>query len=158
MAKRARPPNDALKAHASIKAAERLCCDPPSELEEARGRLETATDPFPKGAVDAERLVDRARHKWSMNGQMAVRAMKKASRDLRDLVVTRCQACSEEPKNRDSFLIKVAEAYGDAFNHDVRAKILMAYHKHPANNQDPFCQRPTRPSFRPRRRLPEVTF
>ncbi len=58
----------------------------------------------------------------------AVEAVKVAERAARDVVVLRCRSPAE-PGNRRAFLEAAEEAFGRPVDGDLRAKLLLAYHK-----------------------------
>ena len=119
----------------SIEEAEEACGGDDPDLQEARRRLQERTDPLARGAADAQRLVHRTLSRCAASAEKAI---KKADRDVRDIVVLRCRACCADPKDRDGFLVKATEAYEGDLDKEVRAQLLLAYHKDPTNQQNGF--------------------
>ena len=114
---------DAIEA---IRSAEEACGRPMPGLQAAQRWLQELTDPPARGAAEAQRLLHRA---LSECPEGAERAIKKADRDVRDIVVLRCRACCADPKDRDGFLVRATEAYEGDMDKETRAQLLLAYHK-----------------------------
>lgn len=71
----------------------------------------------------------------------AERSIKKADRDTRDIVVLLCQATCRNPKSRVEFLGHANAAYDGNLDKEVRAQLLLAYHRDhrdPTTQQDEF--------------------
>ena len=68
----------------------------------------------------------------------AEKAVKKADRDVRDVVVLRCRARCTNLKDREGFLEKATEAYDGQLDKEIRAQLLLAYHKDPKNKERGF--------------------
>ena len=98
-----------------------------ADLQRAMELLQADTDPLAQGAAQAQQLV----HQLLLNCPAgAQRAVKKADRDMRDIVMLRCRAVCIDPKDRDDFLGRAAEAYGGGeLDKEVRAQLLLSYHK-----------------------------
>ena len=133
----------------SMEAVEEACGH---ALENARRLLE---GPCAKSAASA--LMDLAQFANSCD-QRALAAVKAAERAVRDVVVLRC--CSQgEEKDRSAFLEAAEKAFGrDSLDRELRAKLLLAFHKIFKNQPDTFLsntQRATqRRGGRPRPRRP----
>ena len=69
--------------------------------------------------------------------QKACGAMKTAERALRDVLVIRCRS-QTVLKDRKSFLETAEEAFGRPLDRELRAVILLAYHKITKGNTDTF--------------------
>ena len=116
----------------SILDAEEACGEPNPDLQNAIQRLQDRTDPLARGAADAQRLVHQV---LSDCPSAAEKAIKKADRNVRDIIVLRCRACCVDPKDRDGFLVKATEAFQGDLDKAVRAQLLLAYHKDPTNQK-----------------------
>lgn len=151
------------KAMKSMDAAQRLCGGQAGRhawvFRNAKEAIQADTDPPARGAAEAQRLV----HKVLKNcPDRAEKAVKKADRDIRDVVVLQCRAICEDPKDRDLFLQKATEAYkgaGGELEKEVRAQLLLAYHKDPTNQRNGFTSNnqiaaDRKGGPRPRRRPP----
>ena len=123
------------EALASIEAAEQALGRDDEDLQAAREKLKQHTEPFATGAVDALRLIHRL-----LPGCMASaeKAIKKAARNVRDLVMLRCIACCRDPKNREGFLVIARDAYEGDFDTDSRSQLLLAYKKNATNQKTGF--------------------
>jgi hypothetical protein len=117
------------KALASINAAEKACGGLfADEFKLAREKLRACMDPLATGAAAAERII----RKIMMNCfcAKAMKALKKADRDLRDVVVLQCCSRCEDPKDRDAFVELGKQTYGGEFeDKEHRAQLLLAYDK-----------------------------
>ena len=103
----------------SMEAVEEACGH---ALENARRLLE---GPCAKSAASA--LMDLAQVAKSCD-KGALAAVKAAERAVRDVVVLRC--CSQgEEKDRSAFLEAAEEAFGRPLDRELRAKLLLAFHK-----------------------------
>ena len=123
-----------IEALASIDAAEKACGGLfTAKFKLAREKLQACTDPLAAGAAEAQRII----HNILMNCPCAKaeKALKKADRDVRDVVVLRCIALNEHPQDRDGFLELAAQAHGGELDKEVRAQLLLAYHKDARNQK-----------------------
>ena len=117
-------------ALASIDAAEKafggLFAD---EFKLACEKLQACMDPLATGAAAAERII----RKIMMNcfcAKAIMKALKKADRDLRDVVVLQCCSLCKDPKDQKAFLELGEQTYGGAFDDkEYRARLLLAYDK-----------------------------
>ena len=117
-------------ALASIDAAEKafggLFAD---EFKLACEKLQACMDPLATGAAAAERII----RKIMMNcfcAKAIMKALKKADRDLRDVVVLQCCSLCKDPKDQKAFLELAEQTYGGAFDDkEYRARLLLAYDK-----------------------------
>ena len=116
-----------IEALASIDTAEEACGGLfADEFKLARETLQACTDPLAAGAAAAQNII----HYIMMNCPCGKKkALKKAAQDIRDVVVLRCRALCKDPKDRDGFLEQAARAYGSELDKEVRAQLLLAYHK-----------------------------
>ena len=154
-------PTKKKSAKESIEAAQRLCGGKAGRhnwaFNNAIAALYADTDPPARGAAEAQRLVHKVLQHCVANVEKAV---KKADRDIRDVVVLQCRASCTDPKDRDLFLDKAKEAYkgaGVELDKEVRAQLLLAYHKDPTNQRNGFISNnrvaaDRRGGQRPRRR------
>ena len=110
-------------------------CGPFPEFAEARERLLAQTVPLAGGAAQAQRLIHQILQRCCAAVEKVV---KKADRGVRDVVVLRCRAICTNPKDRELFLEKAAEAYDGELDKEVRAQLLLAYHKDPTNKKSGF--------------------
>ena len=138
---RSRAKNDAeakvIEALASIDAAEKACGGLFADMFKlAREKLQACTDPPAAGAAVAQRII----HSILANCPCAKaeKVLKKADRDVRDVVVLRCIAFNEDPKDRDGFLALAEQAYGGKLDKEERAALLLAYHKDKKNQKSGF--------------------
>ena len=121
--------------------------------------LHADTDPLAQGAAQAQQLVHRALLNCPAGAKKAV---KKADRDVRDIVMLRCRAVCKDPKDRDEFLGQAAQAYGGGeLDKEVREQLLLSYHKNRKNQQCGFVSNNGIAAFRrggprPRRRRPKA--
>ena len=98
-------------------------------------RLQETTEPLGRGAANAQQLI----HEVPMRCPPAAeKAVKKADRDVRDVVVLRCRARCTNLKDREGFLDKATEAYDGQLDKEIRAQLLLAYHKDPKNKKRGF--------------------
>ena len=67
----------------------------------------------------------------------ALGAVKAAERAVRDVVVVRCRSRAE-PGDRGAFLEAAEEAFGRPLDRELRAVLLLAYHKFAKNRPDSF--------------------
>ena len=116
----------------SIDEAEKACGGHEPDLVAAKNLLQAQTQPLAAGAAQAQRLIHKVLGTCPTEAEKAV---KKADRDVRDVVVLRCRAECEDPKDRDGFLVKATEAYNGELDKEVRAQLLLAYHKDPTNQR-----------------------
>ena len=116
----------------SIDEAEKACGGHEPDLVAARNVLPAQTQPLAQGAAQAQQLIHKVLGTCPTEAEKAV---KKADRDVRDVVVLRCVACCEDLKDRDGFLVKATEAYNGELDKEVRAQLLLAYHKDPTNQR-----------------------
>ena len=123
------------EALASIEAAEQALGRDDEVLQAARFKLKEHTEPFATGAVDALRLIQRL---LPFCHASAAPAIKKAERNVRDLVMLRCITCCQYPKNRDHFLVIACNAYEGDLDKESRAALLLSYHKNATNKQNGF--------------------
>ena len=80
-----------------------------ADLQRAMELLQADTDPLAQGAAQAQQLV----HQVLLNCPVGARkAVKKADRDARDIVMLRCRAECKDPKDRDDYVGRAAAAYG----------------------------------------------
>jgi len=134
----------------SMEAVEEACGH---ALENARRLLE---GPCAKSAASA--LMDLAQVAKSCDSDKdAFATVKAAERAVRDVVVLRC--CSQAgTADRSAFLEAAEEAFGRPLDRELRAKLLLAFHKIFKNQPDTFLsntQRATqRRGGRPRPRRP----
>ena len=108
-----------------------------ADLQRAMELLQADTDPLAQGAAQAQQLVRQVLSNCPAASQKAV---KKADRDVRDIVMFRCRAECCDPKDREDFLARAAEAYGgkELDNEEwreVRAQLLLSYHKDRKNQK-----------------------
>lgn len=104
-----------------------------ADLQRAMELLQADTDPLAQGAAQAQQLVHQVLLSCPAGAQKAV---KKADRDVRDIVMLRCRAVCCDPKDRDDFLGRAAEAYGGGeLDKEVRAQLLLSYHKDRKNQK-----------------------
>ena len=124
-----------IEALASIDTAEEACGGLfADEFKLARETLQACTDPLAAGAAAAQNII----HYIMMNCPCGKKkALKKAAQDIRDVVVLRCRALCKDPKDRDGFLEQAARAYGSELDKEVRAQLLLAYHKDWGCNSSP---------------------
>ena len=116
-----------IEALASIDNAENTCGGLFAEwFNFARENLEDCTDPLAAGAAAAQNIIHYIMMKCPCGKK---KALKKAAQDIRDVVVLRCRALCKDPKDRDGFLEQAARAYGSELDKEVRAQLLLAYHK-----------------------------
>ena len=95
-------------------------------MDSAIKHLQETTKPLGRGAAQAQQLI----HEVLMNCPPAAeKAVKKADRDVRDVVVLRCRARCTNLKDREGFLEKATEAYDGQLDKEIRAQLLLAYHK-----------------------------
>ena len=100
-------------------------------LGEARQLLE---DPCAKSAASAlMAIADVAKG----CDKEALGAVKAAERAVRDVVVVRCRSRAE-PGDRGAFLEAAEEAFGRPLDRELRAVLLLAYHKFAKNRPDTF--------------------
>ena len=67
----------------------------------------------------------------------ALGAVKAAERAVRDVIVIRCRSRAE-PGDRGAFLEAAEEAFGRPLDRELRAVLLLAYHKVAKNRRDTF--------------------
>ena len=108
-----------------------------ADLQRAMELLQADTDPLAQGAAQAQQLVRQVLSNCPAASQKAV---KKADRDVRDIVMFRCRAECCDPKDREEFLARAAEAYGGKELdkeewREVRAQLLLSYHKDRKNQK-----------------------
>jgi len=104
-----------------------------ADLQRAMELLQADTDPLAQGAAQAQQLVHQVLLNCPAGAQKAV---KKADRDVRDIVMLRCRAVCANPKDRDDFLHRAAEAYGvGELDKEVHAQLLLSYHKDRKNQK-----------------------
>ena len=115
-----------------IREAEKACGGHEPDLAQARKVLQAQTPPYAQGAAQAQQLIRKVLGTCPTEAEKAVR---KADRDVRDIVILRCRACCEDPKDRDGFLVKATEAYNGELDKEVRMQLLLAYHKDPTNQK-----------------------
>ncbi len=138
------------------------CCggDGIADLQIVMKLLQADTDPLAQGAAQAQQLVHRVLLNCPAGAQKAV---KKVDRDVRDIVMLRCRAVCCDPKDRDDFLGRAAEAYGGGtLDKEVRAQLLLSYHKNRKNQKCGFISNnqiaaDRRGGPRPRRRRQKAT-
>jgi chemotaxis protein histidine kinase CheA len=109
----------------NIDEADEACGGNVPNLHEARRLLQAETTPLASGAAEAQRLMHDTIARCHPDVR---RAIKKADRYVRDVVVIRARVCCEEP-DRECFLRNVFEAYNYQVPEFVRAQLLHAYHK-----------------------------
>ena len=116
-------------AFESIATAERALGGPHPLLQRARELLLATTLPLAAGAAQAQELV----HEVLMTCKAeAKKAVKKADRDVRDVVMLRCRGLCDI-KDRDGFLALAAQAYQKEPDKEATAQLLLSYHKDPKN-------------------------
>ena len=69
--------------------------------------------------------------------QEALGLIKAANRAVRDVVVLRCRSRAL-PGDRPSFLAAAEVAFGNPLGRELKAVMLLAYHKHAKNKRDTF--------------------
>jgi hypothetical protein len=149
------------KATDSIDVAMAACGAVGEDLMRARNLLQKITVPLALGAAEAQKAVHDAL--VLCTDPEAQKAIKRADRDVRDVVVLLCRAECDDPKDREGFLQKIIEAYDGDLDKLVRAQLLLAYHKDPvnqecgfvSNNQIATDRRGHKRNRRPRRGEPE---
>ena len=125
-----------IEALASIDTAEEACGGLfADEFKLAREKLQACTDPLAAGAAAAQNIIRTILMKCPW--KKAEKVVKKADRDTRDVVVLRCRALCKHPKDRNGFLQLAAQAYGRELDKEVRAQLLLAYHKDWGCNSSP---------------------
>ena len=100
-------------------------------LREAYESLFDNAGPWAHGAAKAQQLVHTVLPNCPHEAEEAVR---KAERDVRDVVMLLCCSFCHQPRDRDEFLSYAAESYGPGelnWNKEIRSRILIAYHKEP---------------------------
>ena len=102
--------------------------------DKACRRLQAQTEPLALGAAEAERILGVV-HSTVQRDPVAKKAIMNAEKDVRDVVVLRCFACVDDPKDRAGFLEILGEAYEHQLHEDVKEKLLLAYHKDPIIKQ-----------------------
>ncbi len=104
-----------------------------ADLQLAMELLQADTDPLAQGAVQAQQLLHQVLLTSPAGAQ---KAMKKADRDARDIVMLRCRAVCCDPNDRDEYLGRAAAAYGGGeLDKEVRSKLLLSYHKDHKNQR-----------------------
>ena len=107
-----------------------------ADLQAARTELHALTLPLAKGAAQAQRLVHGAYLTCCSTHEVeAIKKLKEADRNLKDIVVHRVMAVHKDPKDRDSFLIELGAAYEGILDNETLASLLLTYHKMQVNNQ-----------------------
>lgn len=111
-----------------------------SQIEAACEKVQAFVKPAALGAAQAQRLV----HHLQLNNttpeatheardfvvhHVQLNLIKKANRQVRDLVVFRCRAECGDPNDREAFLMKAHEAYERDLDKELRAQFLLAFHK-----------------------------
>jgi len=125
-----------IEALASIDTAEEACGGLfADEFKLARETLQACTDPLAAGAAAAQNIIRTILMKCPW--KKAEKVVKKADRDTRDVVVLRCRALCKHQKDRVGFLQLVVQAYGRELDKEVRAQLLLAYHKDWGCNSSP---------------------
>lgn len=133
----------ASEAIEQIRTALGVIGEPNADLEEACEIIQVVNmDGSPAhGAVQALYAISRVLQGSDKPVGEAVSILKIVERMVRDVVVLRCKFLCKDPKDREEFLKIAAEAYGgqlDSASHkEIRAQLLLAYHKDP-NNKDGF--------------------
>ena len=89
----------------------------------------TWTHPLARGAANAEGHIRHAIQTAEDRDIVPMRALKQANRDTRDLVVHLCRAVCRCPADRDEFIEHLKAAYDGDLPNDLRAQLLMSYHK-----------------------------
>ena len=114
----------------SISDAEEECGGNIPELKMACRLLQAETQPWARGAADAQSAVDFVLQRWPLNAEKAVKQLKNANADTRNIVVLRCLAYCGNPTVRAQFISKCSEAYdvNDLHPH-LRASVLLAYQR-----------------------------
>jgi hypothetical protein len=115
------------KATDSIDVAMAACGAVGEDLMRARNLLQKITVPLALGAAEAQKAVHDAL--VLCTEPEAQKAIKRADRDVRDVVVLLCRAECDDPKDREGFLQKILDAYDQDLDKEVRAQLLLAYHK-----------------------------
>ena len=77
--------------------------------------------------------------------------LKRADRSLCDIVVWRCHAMCDNPRDRDRFLGLAEVAYNGDFGKQIRSRLLLKYHKDASNLQSGFHSMNAAQDRRPRR-------
>ena len=130
--------NKTAEALRSIEIAEHKYGGNVAALREAYASLWTNAGPWAHGAANAQQLVRTVLPNCPHEAEEAVR---KADRDVRDVVVLTCSSFCQQTQDRDEFLRYAALSYGGELSNEIRASLLLAYHKEPyhkmvvSNNQ-----------------------
>ena len=100
------------------------------QLAQARHHV---TDPSPRGVAFALSSVSASLANMYQDyqddpPQVAVKAVQKAERAVRDVVVHRC-CRSAEPGDREAFLDEAEKAFGDEWGLPLHSQLLVAYQK-----------------------------
>ena len=113
----------------------------------------TWTHPLARGAANAEGHIRHAIQTAEDEDRDIVRkrALKRANRDTRDLVVHLCRAVCRCPADRDEFIEHLRAAYDGDLPGDLRAQLLLSYHKNQPSEPGGFKSSP-RGGPRPRPR------
>ena len=110
-------------AENSIDASEKACGMVVPQLQLARELISENTE---SAVAEAQMLIHRV---LLTCHDEANESVKRASRDARDVVIHRCRANCEDRKNRIEFLARIEVAYKGKVDKELRAQLLLAYHK-----------------------------
>ena len=104
------------------------------KLREAEHWLRQETMSLDQGAAKAEMLV---REVFEKSPVEAVKAVKRCHRGVRDVVMLYCVSKSDDPQDRDMFIVRAWDAYGGKLSwpgwKQTLSLLLLAYRKDPAN-------------------------
>ena len=137
------------KALDAIDEAMGLSHDIDEDLVRARQKLLTVTSPIARGAVTAQRLIQTVDTRCTTVQERLI--IKRVHREIRDIIILRIRAATEDPTDKVSFLAGCAEAYDNDLHKVQIAQLLLAYHKNPTTQAFGFKSRDRRHG-RPRQR------
>ena len=112
-----------------IEAADQALGGNHPELQFAWRRLQECTHPLAGSAADAHMHMHNIVNLGPTGTAAALQSIKAAERDIRDLVVLLCRAVCIDPSDRAEFDRNVTRAYDDNLEQEMRAQLLLAYHK-----------------------------